>query len=84
MNKKKKVVISKSGCCPKCGSNNLNFDDYEFNGDSVIFTYECKKCSFLGYEEHTCQFIGHSDTYGNQFWNEGDEVDMEDTDNENN
>ncbi len=48
----------------------------------MIFTYECKKCSFLGYEEHTCQFIGHSDTYGNQFWNEGDEVDMEDTDNE--
>jgi ssDNA-binding Zn-finger/Zn-ribbon topoisomerase 1 len=77
MPKKKKIVISKIGHCPKCGSNNLKYDDHEFNGDSVIFNYECKKCNFLGYEEYTCNFIGHSDTYGESFWNEGEETNNE-------
>lgn len=80
--KKKKVVISKSGCCPKCSSDILRFDDFEFNGESVSFDYECEKCGFLGREEYTCDFIGHSDTYGEHFWSEGEEVDMEDNDNE--
>lgn len=74
MNKKKKVIVSKSGHCPKCGSNNLNYDNHEFNGDSVLFNYECKKCKFLGFEEYTCNFIGHSDTYGNEFWEQGEET----------
>lgn len=82
MSKKKKVVISKSGCCPKCASKKLNFDNYEFHLDSVIFNYECKECGFLGYEEYSCKFIGHSDIYGNQFWWKGDKIDIEDTDNE--
>lgn len=72
MSKKKKVIISQKGHCPHCGSNSLNYDDYNFNADSVIFNYACKECSFLGYEEYSCQFIGHSDTYGHQFWYEGD------------
>ena len=74
MSKKKKVIISKSGHCPHCGSNSLKYDDHEFNGDSVIFNYECEKCNFLGYEEYTCQFVGHSDTYGHQFWSVGEET----------
>ena len=75
--KNKKVVICKSGHCPKCGSNDLKYDNHEFNGESVIFNYDCKKCGFLGYEEYSCEFIGHSDTYGNQFWHDGDEINKE-------
>jgi hypothetical protein len=78
MSKKKTMkpltIISAAGVCPKCASKDLNYDDYEFNGDSVIFNYECKKCGFLGYEEHTCSFIGHSDTYGHQFWSAGEDT----------
>ena len=77
MSKKKKVIISKSGHCPKCGSKDLNYANHEFNGESVIFNYDCKKCGFLGYEEYACNFIGHSDTYGNQFWSEGEETNNE-------
>jgi RNA polymerase subunit RPABC4/transcription elongation factor Spt4 len=68
------TIISTAGVCPHCGSNNLKYDDHEFNGGSVIFNYECKKCTFVGYEEYTCDFVGHSDTNGHQFWSVGEET----------
>jgi len=78
MDKKKTMkpltIISTAGICPKCGSKDLHHEDHEFNGGSVMFNYECKKCGFLGYEEYTCDFIGHSDTYGDKFWYKGEET----------
>ncbi len=73
----KKKIISKSGTCPICNSKKLEYGSFEFNADSVLFDYACKKCGFLGIEEYSCNFIGHSDTYGESFWNEGEETNNE-------
>ena len=76
MNKKNKVVISKSGCCPKCNSKRLIYDSPDFYADNVYFSYECKKCKFVGSEEY--QFNGHSLDSG--FFNEGEKIDLGDID----
>ena len=78
MNKKNKVFISKSGYCPKCNSKHLIYDSPDFYADSVYFSYECKKCKFVGSEEYSCQFNGHSLDSG--FFNEGEKIDLGDID----
>ncbi len=78
MGKKKTMkpltIISTAGRCPKCASQDLKYGFHEFNADSVMFDYECEKCGFLGLEEYTCDFIGHMDTNGHQFWSKGEET----------
>lgn len=38
------------GCCPKCGSDNLSYEDTTFEGDCMGYEFTCEDCGSEGIE----------------------------------
>ena len=58
-----KDLIAKPGICPICGASIDNYNNIEFDSDSVVFDWECK-CGAHGSEAYHLEFCGH---YGVNF-----------------
>ena len=79
----KKVLLA--GTCPICGGNDLNYDERPiFNGDNMMWSFECCDCNAYGYEEHSLVFqgtmISGNSEYGSTntfdtYYNAGSEID---------
>lgn len=41
------------GLCPKCGSANLEYEDYVQHEDSLNAEFTCMDCGAQGWEEYT-------------------------------
>lgn len=42
--KQLRALKEESGCCPKCGSTNVNFDSYQYEGDTIWQNAVCIDC----------------------------------------
>lgn len=53
-----KVVDAKMGVCPKCGSTNLDYENFEiFDDDTGYFPVTCKDCFTYFEETYRLQFV---------------------------
>ena len=50
---------SNIGNCPKCGSDNLDYDSLEPDGDSVYWECYCRDCDWEGKEYYKLQFTAY-------------------------
>lgn len=85
MNKKKKVVISKSGCCPKCYSKNLKYNKPTYDNDYMYVDCDCLNCGSLLNEQYKINFIGTlilNRDFSESWVDVGTEITLKDTDNE--
>jgi hypothetical protein len=56
----KEEVVKTPGQCPRCKSNNLEFDDTpNDDGETISYYYECLDCGFKGEEVYFLQFAHH-------------------------
>lgn len=66
------------GTCPKCGSNNINYNDYDFDVDLVIHHCECNDCylEFREYEKTVYDGYSYDDIDGefHDFDADGNEI----------
>ena len=53
--------IERQGQCPKCGSNDLDYESVELGmiGDTISYPYTCLNCRLKGYECYDVAFVGH-------------------------
>jgi predicted nucleic-acid-binding Zn-ribbon protein len=66
-----------AGMCPSCGKQNLDYDEPEFNGTSVIFNFVCNTCKATGYEESSVTYLGtvvNNDKEGEVYYDADTEV----------
>ena len=54
--------IANPGICPICVAPIDNYNNTEFDGDSVVFDWECK-CGAHGSEAYHLEFCGHWGVY---------------------
>jgi len=59
-----------SGKCPKCGSENLEYDSIELESCCAYYPLECKDCGFIGREWYELEFSGFTDDDGNEMEDE--------------
>jgi hypothetical protein len=45
------------GKCAKCGSEHLEYEETEFNGDEVYFNFKCSECGCSGSEAYKLNYI---------------------------
>ena len=57
---------TKQGYCPKCNSDNLNYETNVNDGDSLYYPYICENCGFEGREYYTLEFSCHWDMAKNE------------------
>lgn len=66
------------GTCPKCGSNNIEYTDIEYDFDTVIHTCECNDCHLIFQEYEKTIYDGYSyDGEDNKWYNfdaDGNEI----------
>jgi len=58
-----------SGKCPKCGSENLDYEgkmERGVSGNAVYYPFTCSDCGFEGREWYTLTFDGFTDDDGNE------------------
>lgn len=48
-----------AGECPKCKSENLDYQGFEMQDDGGYYPYTCKECEFEGREYYNLDFVGH-------------------------
>jgi hypothetical protein len=53
------------GICPKCGSEELDYDSPEMGVDTITYPYTCEDCEFCGQELFSVTFVTHQDEDGN-------------------
>lgn len=58
------------GECPKCSSENLDYDVAEICEAGVSYPVKCLDCKFEGYERYNMEFAGFWDGYGNEIESE--------------
>jgi len=51
--------LQRQGICPKCGSNNLNYEGTILNGNNIGFEWDCQDCKASGIECYYMEFITH-------------------------
>ena len=51
------------GICFACGSDELNYDALEVDGEFVYYPWTCKKCGAQGEENYKLSFTDHSINY---------------------
>lgn len=58
----------KPGNCPKCNSNDLNYDktDVDRHDECFYYPFTCNNCSFEGREYYEVSFTGFEDNDGNE------------------
>ena len=45
------------GICPKCGSENLDYQDSEEKDEYLVYEFECEKCGATGKEWYTVSYL---------------------------
>lgn len=68
---KKDDYLNKSGYCPKCRGDNLNYQPIEFCDDACFYAYECADCGQVGEEWYNLSFIGH-----NIYTEDGEQIEL--------
>lgn len=48
---------NKRGVCLHCGSEDIDYDAIEFEGDYAYYPYKCNKCGFEGEEWYKLEFV---------------------------
>ncbi len=58
--------MSKSGVCPNCKSEDLEYESIDFgtSGEVVFYPVTCRKCGFSGKEWYDLTFTGFTDENG--------------------
>jgi len=62
-------ISKRAGVCPKCGSENLNYDgemELGISEDEVYYSFVCNDCGFSGKEWHKLVFDGFTDDEGKE------------------
>ena len=59
-----------SGKCPKCSSENLEYDTIDLENGCVYYPFMCNNCNFRGREWYELEFSGFTDDDGNEMENE--------------
>lgn len=54
---------SEEGICPCCGSDDLDYDSIEAEGNSVYYPWLCNNCGYSGKEVYNLDFVGHEDIF---------------------
>ena len=57
-------MTMRQGNCPKCGSDNLDYEtivDITPSNQAIFYPYECSKCGFKGKEYYNLVFTRHTD-----------------------
>ena len=54
-------IPNEAGICPKCGSNNLDYEMLLPIGDKVGYEFVCNNCHFAGYETYNIIFAGNTE-----------------------
>ena len=49
------------GMCPKCKSEDLDYNGYDIGCGCICYNYICKKCNFDGREWYNFHFTEHTD-----------------------
>ena len=60
-------ICHEAGVCPKCGSDNLDFDGCGFLqpvDEGVTYSYTCIGCGHTGKEYYSLNFVEHTNTDG--------------------
>ena len=52
---------SKSGICPHCESEDLDYDVLEIDGETLWYPVTCNNCKKSFREVHDLLFVGHYD-----------------------
>jgi predicted nucleic-acid-binding Zn-ribbon protein len=71
-----KLVVS--GVCPKCGAEDLHYDNRREIDNLQMWDFTCRQCGAEGYEEYTVKFLGTMVSGGfanDTYYDEGAEVD---------
>lgn len=45
----------KRGCCAKCGSSEIKYNEHIFDGEGVSFYYTCSVCGSEGRERYSLE-----------------------------
>lgn len=53
------------GCCPKCGSINLEYSTIDDTNDLVVYPAKCHDCGFEYKEAYALTYVGFYDDKGN-------------------
>jgi hypothetical protein len=73
----KKRFTIKSGVCPKCSSQNIEYSHNELNDKLMTFYAKCDDCNIDFIEEHTLNFNGVMIIDTNEYYDCGCEVEIE-------
>jgi len=51
---------NKAGVCPKCGSENLDYEELEFGNfsNTIFYPFTCNKCGCEGREWYELEYTG--------------------------
>lgn len=52
----REYISYKMGYCAKCGSNEIEYNNNEIDGNEVHFYYTCSKCGGAGCETYILDF----------------------------
>lgn len=63
------------GCCPFCGSENLEYGEVEFECDSLYYPFKCRDCGAEGREWHSVEPMYTEATREKREPQEGDVID---------
>ena len=55
-----------AGKCPKCHSDNLTYGASQAYDHYISYLIYCNNCHFGGTEDHSIQFVGFTDSEGNE------------------
>ena len=59
LNYEPELKYNKSGVCPRCGDENLEYVKTDLNDQFAWAMYECEDCGFKGIEWYTVSFTEH-------------------------
>jgi transcription elongation factor Elf1 len=57
---KNELKYNKSGMCPRCGGENLEYAEVDLIDQFAFAMYECGDCGFKGIEWYTISFSEHT------------------------
>ena len=69
-----KIITGEEGKCPKCNSEDLEYEDSDISGEGASYYYICNDCGFKGIEWYNITFSNHLTIDGNDIHKQIKEV----------
>ena len=69
-----KIITGEEGKCPKCNSEDLEYESSDVNGEGISYPYTCNGCGFEGMEWYDVIFSNHLTIDGNDIHKQTKEV----------